>query len=51
MKCHAILKLLFTKLRKKYIINIYKSGNKIQFFKNSLKTQGLIKKQAKLNKF
>ena len=48
MKYHAILKLLFTKLRKKYIINIYKSGNKIQFFKNSLKTQGLIKKTSKI---
>ena len=43
-------KITIYKIKKK-VYNRYINGNKIQFFKNSLKTQNLIKKQAKLNKF
>ena len=48
MSCY--FKITIYKTKKK-VYNRYINRSKIQFFKNSLKTQGLIKKQAKLNKF
>ena len=43
-------KITIYKIKKK-VYNKYINGSKIQFFKNSLKTQDLIEKQAKLNNF
>ena len=48
MLCY--FKITIYKIKKK-VYNRYINGNKIQFFKNSLKTQDLIEKQAKLNSF
>ena len=43
-------KITIYKIKKK-VYNKYINGSKIQFFKNSLKTQDLIEKQTKLNNF
>ena len=43
-------KITIYKIKKK-VYNKYINGSKIQFFKNSLKTQDIIEKQAKLNNF
>ena len=43
-------KITIYKIKKK-VYNRYINGGKVQFFKNNLKTQDLIKKQAKLNNF
>ena len=43
-------KITIYKIKKK-VYNKYINGSKIQFFKNSLKTQDFIEKQTKLNSF
>ena len=43
-------KITIYKIKKK-VYNRYINRSRIQFFKNNLKTQDLIKKQAKLNNF
>ena len=43
-------KITIYKIKKK-VYNRYINRSRIQFFKNNLKTQDLIEKQAKLNNF